>query len=517
MNLISISVLAATMMVALPFAPKLYAQTPGPVNEEDRAKFEELYRDKLVAVNRSQDTDDDRKLAEQMIELAETIPDSPGVQCLIYIEVIPLAAVGGDIESAVRAADQLESVWPGHEAADPDALLAIVGRTYREASRDERDQVAQPYMDLLLHSAERAEANEDLDRAIDLCRQANTVARVVDSDRRGYIVDTLDRLSEVKAVLSQIDMLVTAVEKNPKNISAAKELVNLLIVERDEPATAAQYVELTGDPDLTEVVTVCADGIDSAGAPEALRVGDWYLVLADQEDDDLAEPLLRRAQRWYGRFLSVYTREDALAQRVERMRLIAESRAKRIVEARRAALRGRWIDLVGTTFEPAQHVLGKAVEVRRGEIHTLTPTALVLPVTPQGSFELRVRLTMHERTSGLALHVPIGRTAATFYYSRLDNTTSSIEGLDEADFAKKRMNKPGQKVALIFQGAVLEEGELALAMLVDGDESLRWQGSANNVQANEEFAPPQTMGRILRLNCGGKMTIHSIELRERAE
>lgn len=503
----------ALCALAVCAASSACAQAIQPVNDDDRAQFQSLYSQKLEAVHRTRETVDDRALVKEMLELARTIPDSPGVRCLIYIEAIPLAAESGDLDAAVRAADLLEALWPGHEAADPDSLLEAAGRAYRDASREDRPAVAEPYLNLLLNAAEQAEQVNNLDQAIALCRQANTVARAVDSDRSDYIVDTLNRLSHQSAVVLKIETLAASVRKNPKNTPAAKELVELLVIDRDDPVAAAEFAGLTGDEDLAEVVAMCAEGVEHAGAPAALCVGDWYLAMADREKDDLAEPLLRRAMRWYARFLEVYPREDALSKRVESMSLVARGRADRIAEAKRAAMRGKWIDLIGTAFDARLHTLSGSVKLRRGEIQ-LKEGAFVLPVTPQGDFELRVRMTMDPKSPGLVVHLPVAREGATFYYSVLDNTLSSIQGLEEMDFNKELMNLKGQQVELVFQAAKQDDGELALAMLVNGTEALRWQGAAKKVQPNEKFSPPPDMGPILRLSSDGTATFHAIELRE---
>ncbi|MFN3167195.1 MAG: hypothetical protein ACE37H_09045 [Phycisphaeraceae bacterium] len=493
------------------------AQAVQLIDDEDREQFDDLYQEKLALAQGSRATEDDLALAQEMVELASQIPDSPGVQRLIYIEAIPLASIGGDIELAVRAADRLESLWPGHEAADPGTLLEAASRAYRDASRDQRPAIAEPYLDLLLAAADRAADADDLDRAVTLCRQANTVARAVDSDQREHIEQRLARLSEASAVANRVAMLAASLDKNPQNKPAAKEVVELLIVHRHDPATANRYAPLTGDADLAEVVAMCAQGAEGASAPAALRVGDWYLALADAQDDARAEPLLRRAQRWYDRFLDVYPRDDALAQRVRSMRLVVENRAKRVAEARRAAMRGRWIDLIDTAFDPRLHAIGETdLTLRRSEIH-FDQGAFVLPVAPKGDYELRVALTMNKPSPGLVVNLPIANTAATVYYSVLDNTMNSIDGLDEVDFTKAHLNRPGRRVELVFQAKVGQDNQLAIAMLVNGRQSLLWEGPAADVRPNEERLPPAHHGQVLMLSCAGDATFHRIELRERAE
>jgi len=505
--------LTACSMLATP----ALSQAAQPVDEDDREQFDALFKDKLERTQATRSTDDDRALAQEMFDLAAQVPDSPGVQRLLYVQAIPLASVGGDIDLAICAANRLETLWPGHEAADPGSLLEAAARAYRDADRDERPAIAEPYLGLLLSSADQAVEADDLERAGTLCRQANPVARAVDSDQRQLIEDRLARLSEASAVINRIDMLCASLDKNPQNKPAAKEVVELLIVHRDDPAAAARYAPLADDPELAEVVAMCAAGVDAAGAPAALRVGDWYLALADEQDDARAESLLRQAQRWYDRFLEVYPRDDALAQRVRSMRQVVEGRAQRIAEARRAAMRGRWIDLIGTAFDPRLHTLGETeLNLRRGEVR-LDRGAFVLPVAPRGDYELRVGVTLTQPSAGLVVNLPLANTAATVTFAGLDNTMNAIDGLDEVDFAKANLNRPGRRIELLFQAKVTDDNQLAIALLVNGQESLKWQGPAGDVRPNEEHTPPEHHGRVLMFKAAGEATFHRIELKERAE
>ena len=503
----------ACAAVALPCWP----QALNPVSDDDRANFEQDFGEKLDQVKKTRTAVDDRQLAIEMIEFAGKIPDSPGIRCLLYIEAIPLASAGGDITTAVFAADRLGMIWPGHEATDPAKLIPDAERAYRLSSGDERDRIAEPYIDLLLSAARRSELENDLEQAIRLCRDANLVARKVESDRREHIEDTLARLSQAADDLNEIRQLSQAVQANPKNAQAARELIRLLVTRRDDPRAAAAFADNADDPDTAEALMLCSAGVRQASGPAALFVGDWYMTLADNEENDYARPLLEHALRWYARFQAVYPREDALAKRVAVRIEVARARLERIHDAQRAAQRGQWIDLIATMYKPADHAIGESIDLVNHEI-VMDGGGFVMPLAPRGSFELRVRMTMHEQTPGLTLFLPVGENrqgAALFHYAINDNTMSAIEGVGEQDTRKSSANTPGRPVELIFQAAVMPDDQLGLAMLIDGQESLKWVGPARRVRINNEAYPLKEHGRVIYFTCKGKATFHRIELRER--
>jgi|GEM_PF-2488340 len=520
MRTIHFSLLLAVLLLATPTT--IAQAVANPVSADDRTVYDTLYREKLATVRRTRSTADDIALATEMMAFAKDIPDDRGVQCLIFIDTIPLASAGSDIKMMLTAAKQLDSLWPDHPALAPNSLIDQANRAYRAADRTNREEVGESYLTLLLTLADRAEQQQDIEEAISLCRQANTIARAIDSNRRSTIEKALDRLAAESALTSRVQMLSLSVRKNPQNSPAARELVDLLLTKRDDPVSAAEFVESTQDEDLIEVVQFCANGIDRATPPAAMRVADWYLASAEDEEERYAEPLLRRSVDWYERFIAHYTREDALAKRVETLSKIAQVRLDQIVQKREDAMFGKWIDLVNNYFEPELHTLGEEDHVETdGSAVEIDEASIILPVAPRGSYEMRVAFTTHhkheERDSAFILHVPVGPTAVTLHYHLPGELVAWIYRIEESYSIEGRESGARRLTQLLFQVTVIDDETVEIAVKVDGNKAMHWRGPAEELSQQERFLPPEDKGSVIRLSCPSNTTFHKIELRVRKE
>lgn len=519
MRLITFFLLLSSLTPAMAPAD---AQAVKPITDDDQIVFDTLYREKLATVKRTRSTADDKTLADEMMAFAKDIPDDAGVQSLIYIAVIPLASSSSDIKMLVSAAQKLETLVPGHEVIAPQALIDQANRAYRAADRAEREEVGEIYLKLLLTLAGRAEEQHDIEEAISLCRQANTIARAINSNRRSTIEKTLDRLAAESALASRVQMLSLSVRKNPQNSPAARELVDLLLTKRDDPVTAAEFVASTQDEDLIEVVQFCAKGIDQASPPAAMRVADWYLASAEEEDDRYAEALLRRSVEWYERFISLYTREDALAKRVETLSNVAKVRLEQVVKKREDAQFGKWIDLIKNYFEPELHALGEDPEVEvDGSTVEIEESSIVLPVAPKMSYEMRLAFTTHhkheELDSAFALHLPVGPAFVTLHYHLPGKLVAWIYRIEEGYLIEGREDGTQKRTQLLFQVTVIDDETVELTLLVNGNKALHWRGPAEDLSYDKDYMPPRDMGSAIRLTCPSDTTFHKIELRVRRD
>jgi len=499
-----------------------------PPTAQDRATFDELYKDQLASAARTRSTADDLDLLEEMIGFAEQIPDDPGVQQLIYIEAIPLAARGGDIASMLTLADRLEAVRPGHEAASMSNLITLADRAYRQAPRDERGRVATPYIDLLLIAAERAAENDDLRQAASYARQANSIARSIDSERQPAVEARFEFYTLEASIRHRIEMLTQAVDRNPNNKPAARELVELLLSKRNDPVAANQYVELLGDAELTELVGLSAEGIEQASAATALRMGDWYVKLSEDQPDDYAQPLLEQARRWYARFLETYPRQDTLAQRVRSMDQVAAGRIERIAAARGPSLKlavdpDGWVNLIDNPYDPGDHLIGSEKQLTvAGGVIRMDHAALVVPFEPAKAYELRTTVTVQSERDenadlGFIVHLPIGdtgRVAMARYYFEGPKCLRVV-GVGAEDVLQDPPSRRGKKSELVFQVAQVEADKAAIVLLIDGEVAGRWQGPIAELVQDEDAEERADFGHSFYFNCRSVVSFHGIAVRER--
>lgn len=514
---LSLSLVLALILLGL--SPDSLAQvTEKPISEKDEANFKELYREKLSTVNRTRSTDDDLALAKEMMAFAHAIPDDPGVQCLIYIEAIPLAASGSDIQMMSEAITLLDKRWPGHEATSIENQLDLAARAFRAVSRSSSDRlpVGEAYIDLLMGMVKQCSERNELQRAIDIGRLANTIARSIESDQRERIGLVLEQLGAESALAERLKMLELSVKKNPQNKPAARELVELLLKKRNDPAAASAYVQSTGDEELISLVSHAAKGTDQANAAIAMRIGDWYRVLAEDETGLYAEQLLSNARTWYARFLSAYTRQDALAKRVEMMDHATEEKLARLRESMGIQTEGEWTDLIKAGFNPELQARHGEVRVVDNEIQC-KPCRLLFPSTAQASYEFELSfkaMEYLETEKPMVLLLPINDR---FYRVRYNYTGLIVLQGDQEDqrhAVEDRGNELGKTQRLHIQIAINENNAKAV-VLFNGEQALAWEGEINNLGNRAYYElPDDEVDGAIHLYVGNPSIIKTVRYRE---
>ncbi|MEM9345128.1 MAG: hypothetical protein AAGB26_00795 [Planctomycetota bacterium] len=522
--------LAAGLFAAAPLAAGQATLTsPSPIRDQDRSDYKTLFSEKLSSVERTRSTQDDMTLAADMMGFASRVPDDDvGVKCLIYIDVLVLASNGADLALMKEAYGLLEGLWPGQDEVGTEQLMQLASRGYRAVERDEREAQGEHYIDLLLGIVKTYEDQNEPEQAIGVGRLASTIARTIGSDQLKPIEDRLKRLDAANDMAKRIKMLTLSVQKNPQNSPAARELVKLLITQHDDPQTAAAYVDSTNDDELIDLVKRCAKGIGQANAASAMRVADWYVVLAEGQEDERALKMLQLARSWYQRFLMIYPREDALAKRVLEMDALVAQKIEQLVSDNPelvGKLKGGWIPLIDETFDFDKLVRAAAdlKQVNNGQV-TLEGGALVIPFPADKAPAYEVRLTVTvlkdatESRPALNMHIPMGkkRVLTTRYF--IDHFhIAQIDDVIEERHIKPAPGQAGEKTQLIFQ--VDESGEeAAFMMLYNGKPGVSWRGKVRDLdEIDDEFRRriPEGVGEVMLAQSPGQLTIHAVDYRVR--
>lgn len=510
----------------LTLAPPAVAQDASPINDQDRAVFDNLYKEKLNSVNRTRSTDDDREMIQEMLAFAEEVPDDTGLQCLIYIETVNLASNIGELGQLREAMDLLEARWPDQDAITPEQLMQFASRAYRGVERSERDEQGGHYIDLLREIAEQYETDRDLDQAIGVYRLANTVARTIGSDQLDPIQVKLDQLVAANEMAERIKMLELSVKKNPQNSPAARELVELLVTKQNDLVLASEYVRSTRDDELIDLVQMAAKGIDQANAAAAMRVADWYVAMAEDEAQDiLALPMLQTARQWYARFFNLYTRDDALAKRVVEMDNLARLKISKLVEDHPellATVRDGWAPLIAPPFEHGKYQT-RGNPIKRDDAGGLSfnDSSLLIPYKQAKAYEIKLTLTVHKDAKGknpaLQLYLPAnGRVLSTRYYLG-NRSIAGMDAVDESVLISPAPGREGQKCELTFQVA-LDDTQCAFAMLYNGKPAVKWQGQLEQLQPIDRswFKDLDVeIDHAMYLSCTANVTIHAVDYKPR--
>lgn len=514
-------------LALLPGTLPALAQQDSPIRDQDRTVYQTVYGEKLTSVKRTRAVGDDLSLAKEMMAFALDVPDDPGVRCLIYIDVIELSANASDLALLRKATNLLTEHWPKQDAVSPETLMQLASRSYRGVDRRDRDAQGEHYITLLLDIADQYQGADDPEQATSVYRLASTVARTIGSDQFDPIQKQIKRLAAASQIAQRIEMLELSVKKNPQNSPAAHELVRLLITQRNDVAKASQYVQSTRDEELIDLVSHCTQGIDQANAATAMRVADWHLNLAEDEEDEQALALLQQARQWYARFFSLYSREDALAKRVVEMDNLAQLKIQRLTQdsSELSAIdNNKWTPLTAPPFDVKDHLIHNPdfLETKAGQI-AIEDGMFSLPLTKADSYEIRITLTTPEpkeeyEERSIFVQLPVGddRMIATSHFVR-GEAVAKLSHVEEKLIINNAPDRSGKKVQYTIQVSK-QNDDTAIVVLYNGRPAATWKGNYEELHERVEDDIrylPKEKGSIMLISSLTLVTIHAIEYRQR--
>lgn len=488
------------------------AQGEPETTPEDQALVDMFFKDKITAVRRSRDTADDIELIAEMLDRAANVPDSPAVQWLMYESAVDLGMTSEVYAAAIEAAMAMREAFPEADAMSDESLLVLLEQVYRSARRSDRPEVAGPYLSMLLKVAEASESGGDVDRAGRLYRTGVSVARAVRSEEGEVFEGHVRRLNEIEQLEARIRQLASALAANPRNSGAARELTMIYVLERHDLAAAAEIVELTRDADLIDAVTMGAGGASEAGASEALRVGDWYYALS-QDNEPHAAYLLAESLAYYDRFLSEYDRDDALRSRVSTMRLLVAAGLEELTDQRAEAARGEWVDALARFDTETQTIKGEhEILPRGGGLRVGHWSSMVVPFETDAGYDIRLSVRCTGGDDGLIFFLPMGDEACVLNYAR-DNTTISVSG-GPRNQEEENMLFEGREAELLIQVRTLQNGEYGVMCTLDGEVIVEWVGSPDELHISDSVPPPEEYGHVVTIHARDTFDFKALHVRQ---
>ncbi|MBE3070477.1 MAG: hypothetical protein IMZ66_09615 [Planctomycetes bacterium] len=272
--------------------------------------FESLYGADVKRVRATRDGKDDVELATRLLAAAREVSNQPEFLAVLCETACDLAAAYPDgYGKAIDAMELLALEVPAKAAECAARVIEVRQKQFDAARGDDRADPGEALIQALLGLADlKAEAGAPADAAA-LCRRADKTARAIKSDRLDEIEARQKALVNALRIAREADGLKAQLEKDPQDAQARAKLVALYLVDADNPAEAAKYVDGVADTSLRRLVPAAAKGVEAAPELACRELGEWYRGLAD--GTAAAKPaMLGRAREYYERFLELHPQED---------------------------------------------------------------------------------------------------------------------------------------------------------------------------------------------------------------
>ena len=486
--------------------------------ETDRAAeaFESVYGAELKRVKATADAGDDLELAARLLAAAKKAADQPAFLMILCERACDLASRHPDgASTAVEAMEFLAAQVPDKAAACTERVVGIRQKQFDRSRGADRSAAGEALVDALLALIDvKVEAGAEADAAA-LYRKALATARAIESVRQDEIEAQQTELAEAVKTAREIADVKAVLQANPQNHAAREALVRLYVVNLDSPAEAATHLEGVRDETLRKYVPAAARPVEDAPELACLELGKWYRTLAENAPTRAKAAMLVRAEAYYERFLELHTADDL--NRTAATLALEQIRAAVGTSGSTTQTPGKWIDLLKLVNPAKDTVAGKWTAKAAGlQVLPWAYARLMLPIVPDGSYELAIRFLHVAGDETVVVHLPAGTSPVTAVLA----AKGGYYGLETINGKGVRKNATTQRLGglakareHVFAVKVVREGDdVAISAALDGRAIINWKGPQSALSIHTCWAMPNRKALGL-CTYGSHVIFRSVRLR----
>ncbi len=486
--------------------------------ETDKAAeaFESVYGAELRRVKGTAATGDDLELATRLLAAAKKATDQPAFLTIVCERASDLAGRHPDgASTAVEAMQFLAARVPDKAAACAERVVGIRQKQFDRSRGPDRSSAGEALIDALLALIDmRVGAGAEADAAL-LYRKALAVARTVESARLDEIEARQMKLVETMKTAREIADAKAMLKADPQNRAAREALVRLHLVNLDDPVAAPTYLEGVRDGALRKYVPAAAKPVEDAPELACLELGRWYRTLAETAPAGAKAAMLVRAEVYYERFLELHTVKDL--DRTAATLALEQIQAAVGTSGGTTRTPGKWIDLLKLVNPEKDTVAGRWTAKATGlQVLPSAYARLMLPIVPDGSYELAVRFWRVAGGETLVVHLPAGTSPVTAVLA----AKGGYYGLETINGKGVRENATTQRLGSLRSARehvlavkVVPEGDdVAVRVALDGRAITNWKGPQSALSVHTCWAMPNRKALGL-CTYGSHVLFKSVRLR----
>jgi len=251
-------------------------------------------------------------LAARMLDGARAVQGQPPVAAILCEKAgeLGLADPRG-YQTVLGAADLLAAKVPEKADVAQEMRVAVRQRQYDQA-RTPQDRAALGAV-LVEAMVSAANGKAHAGRVEEAQRQFSAALVLARALRLPYAVEIEAQqkaASELLRTAARIPALKAQLKAEPTNQAVRDQLVRLLVIDFDNPAEAARYLDGPCDAALLKYVPAAAKGVQAAPELACLELGKWYRELAASAVPASKVAMLARCRAYCERFLELHAVAD---------------------------------------------------------------------------------------------------------------------------------------------------------------------------------------------------------------
>jgi hypothetical protein len=489
--------LLASLAALLALGPSAWAAETEKAPDDDAKAaevFQSLYGEDLKRVAATRDTADDVALAARLLEAAKAAETQPALLALLCEKAADLGlADPRGFDTALAAAGLLAAKAPEMADAAMDKVVAVRRRQYDLSRGADRAPAGEKLCEAMGDAAAAQAEAGDWDEAVKRYRQALALAHAIRSDKTATLEARLKTATQRQQSAAKAAQLEARVKADPADRQARDQLIRLVLVDLDDPAGAAEYLDTACDPALRKYVPAAAKGVEAAPELACVELGDWYRDLATAAAATGNKvSTLTRAQAYYERYLALHAAADMDRTKAE----LALTKVEEELERLRGRETGRWIDLLKLIDPEKDAVKGQWQRTAAGL--TVAPgneARLAIPLSTSGTYELEYKAV---RVSGLqAGHtmLPVASTSVLLVINGWEGARSGLCNIDGKEPDKNGTAVPAANLKIgqpftVKVKVALEGDQASISVALDGKPYIAWKGPQSALALHPDWAMP---------------------------
>ena len=480
-----------------------------------RQLFEEKYGPQYRIVMASRSLEDDVAMANDLLAVARLTNDNPSFVTELCETAFVLGmrdASGHD--TAIQAMELLAIVVPEKAVASREKVVTFLRRVLALTKGDDRAPIAQRLLALWTRQADELAAASDFGGAAKLYAQAIKLA----DDEKIADIAALRAKFETTAAREKLELRLEAANvklaSDPTSATVNAELLQIYLVELDNPTQALRYVQHGGSDTAKKLLPLAAAGpSDTLTATQCMDLGEWFELMSLEAPAASKAALNKRSRSFYEQFLM--TPDVDRLQQVKAslaIKRLRDSWAKMNPEdAKRLAAVNEdgWADeLLG--LEPVRYrISGKWKRSDTGLLVTSSPepARLMLPGSVRDSYEMTAKFNRLLGDGPVVFILPVGERSVRLVLSGWAGKASGLysigeEAVDPETGLRRNTSTvvPGtltneQEYTLAVR-TILRGSEVTFAIDLNGERYIDWTGPQSDLKLEPAWSlrQPNALG-----------------------
>ncbi|MDP6543890.1 MAG: hypothetical protein QGH60_07845 [Phycisphaerae bacterium] len=301
----------AILLVLAIGASGVRLQADTPAETEAKATFKSLYGEEITRATRTPTTTDDVKLAGKLLDAVGTVRDQPELLALICDKAYDLGKKNsGGYDVALEAMSVLSASSPDKKPQCFDKIVSLHQLRYTRSSRADRPEVARTLVNAMIDACDANAQAGNIAAAKSLCLRASRLAVVARLPQKEALQAKYKELMAAERAAKRIATYKARLKADPSQIAAREALVNIYLIEKNDPAEAAKWLNEDCDERLRTYIPMAAGDINAIAEPTLMEMGDWYKSLAASALPVSKGGMLIRAKAFYETFIEKHTDAD---------------------------------------------------------------------------------------------------------------------------------------------------------------------------------------------------------------